>query len=85
MRNILVIVFIILFATACGNSIDKDATEAAKLSRQSIEYSKNKDITSAEKAFQQKQEIFEKYKHSADFEEFETLYNQYLLDTKKEN
>ncbi|MFV0469915.1 MAG: hypothetical protein ACK5MK_13430 [Dysgonomonas sp.] len=60
--------------------MDDDAKDAARLAKQSVEYSKNKDVDKAEKSFLECQDIIDKYRPTPQYAEFEMMYNKYLLE-----
>lgn len=70
--------FSMLFLACSKPSMDDDARKAAELSGLSTQRAVDNDWSTSNKYYQEAQEIIDKYRDSDKFEEFYTLYNNYL-------
>lgn len=69
----------VILLSACNPSIEDDARSAADLTRISNEYARNNDMAAAGKAYNDVQDIMNKYKELDRFDEFFGLYNSYVV------
>ncbi|MDH6355730.1 hypothetical protein M2132_002076 [Dysgonomonas sp. PH5-45] len=77
--NILFIAVVLIFFVSCG-SVDKDAKEAARFAKESVEHSKKHDLDAAADAFAKSQEIIASYREKPETAEFDSLFATYLVE-----
>ena len=73
-----VVAWMLLLFISCA-SVDRDAREAARLNKESMEYAKEGDLEEAERAYKDAQQIISDYKDTEYNEEFHAAYNKYML------
>ncbi len=70
-----------LFLISCSEpSLEDDAKKAAYLTTQSMEFSLENDLKSAESNFHEVQKIMDKYRDTEDFRKFHDLYDLFLQE-----
>lgn len=73
-----IVLLLCILLSACS-SVDSDAKKAAALNRESMEYIKEGDLSEAERAYKESQEIVSRYKGTEKYEEFYAAYNSYMF------
>ncbi|NDW18298.1 hypothetical protein D0T53_07025 [Dysgonomonas sp. 216] len=69
-----------IFVSCLGDKIESDAIKAVELTNASLQYTEEKNLESAERAYLEFRRIIEKYEKAGQGEEFYNIYNNYLLN-----